>query len=79
MTNWIELQKRIADFEGFEDLDLWKARAHYDGHIHDGYALCTSDVCDWYDGMPGRDIADQDLCNGLRLPAYTPGHKPEEE
>lgn len=32
-----------------------------------------------YDGMPGRDLSDDDLPGGLRLPAYMPGHKPEEE
>ena len=74
--NWIELEKRIGEYQ---EMKLWESRAHHNGQIIDGYTLCSPDTCDWYDGMPGRDIADQDLCNGLRLPAYKPGHKPEEE
>ena len=74
--NWIELEKKIGNFE---EMELWEARAHHNGQIIEGYALCSPDTCDWYDGMPGRDLSDDDLPGGLRLPAYMPGHKPEEE
>ena len=69
MENWIELQSHVEDYQGME---LWMARAHYDGRAHDGYALAGPDDADWYESDPRED----DLTDGLRLPAYMPGHKP---
>ena len=75
MGDYIQLQERVGDFE---EMEVWTATACYNSYKIEGYALTTNDVTDFYDTDP-RELPVEDLPEGLRLPAYMPGFKPEEE
>lgn len=70
--NWIELVK----FEGHVgDMELWQAICHHDGHQAEGWALVGADDADFYESDP-RELPEEELTGGYRLPSYMPGHRP---
>lgn len=73
--NWIQLVKKIDDLNEFE---VWIAVYHnaLEGYGLKGYALATNDTTDYFDNDP-RNLSEEDLTGGLRLPGYLPGNKPD--
>jgi len=73
--NWIELVKHVGDFE---DMEVWQAICHHDGHHTEGWALVGDESADFFDTDP-RALPEEYLVDGYRLPAYMPGYRPEQE
>ena len=71
--NWIELLTKISDYKGME---LWQAICHDDGHEIEGWALVGEETADFYDTNP-RELPEEELTGGYRLPSYMPGHRPQ--
>jgi len=71
--NWIELVKYVGDFE---DMEVWQAICHHDGHETEGWALVGEETADFFDTDP-KQLPEEYLIDGYRLPAYMPGHRPE--